>query len=165
MALVVPAIATAGAGGPFDASKEGEFKIPDGHGARVLSLVVDSIFTDVSEVDAQIRVNHPRTQDLKVFLKAPTGDRVALSRRSTRGRNLGEGPRSCDSSGTHFIEGGTPLDEGSAPYAGEFEPEGSFARLTDDEDPEGTWKLIIKDVHDGKSGTIFCAQLGGFAYL
>jgi hypothetical protein len=108
---------------------------------------------------------------------------VTLSDRDTSGRNLGRrgcpdtNPMSAPNRFTTLNDAGGPpnpmiptappaLSTGTAPYAGTFapaEPLGGFNGYhappgPTDPDPE-TWKLIVRDVRDGKVGSLRCAVL------
>jgi subtilisin-like proprotein convertase family protein len=148
--------------------------IPDRHRSTGYKFAVDLPGSPtVLDIDAMVRLRHPRTQQLKVTLEGPDGTRVTLSRRDTRGRNFGSGvckdPPQAATDFPDFLpfdDEGEPLTSGSAPYAGGFEPsyDPSFRprqplSAFDGSDGEGAWRLRVGDVVDGKRGVLKCARL------
>jgi hypothetical protein len=108
---------------------------------------------------------------------------VTLSARNTHGQNLGKGtcpdlnPGFAPPGFTTFNDSGgppfptspspsPPLSSGSPPYPGTFAPavplnhfEGYHAAPSTDPASPETWTLIAKDVRDGHSGKLLCAEL------
>lgn len=136
-------------------------KIPNGHGAAHITMPFDSL-RQVGAVEADFRVRHERTQQLKLVLKAPTGDRVVLSDGATRGQNLGQKPCVEDSNEvdfTQFDDSGQAIASGSAPYVGTFAPEEPLSSLSGIS-PTGDWSLIVKDTaSSGDAGKFLCGRL------
>jgi hypothetical protein len=155
---------------------------------RMQSILPTDIDPTIDYVSVSLRVNHPQTRDLIVRLKRPNfiymgGPQssiprgITLSHRDTQGKNLGR--RKCFDSNPGFAprrfttlndSGGPPppmgpstppppLSDGSAPYAGVFQPTEPLsgfsgyhaAPSTDPASPE-TWTLIVKDVRTGHTG-------------
>lgn len=147
--------------------QDGPVAIPDGHGKAVMSLTLASAPAGelVFEPRPNFRVRHPRTRDLKLSLRGPNGITRVMSNRDTRGRHLGSG--ACEPTynptaptgytGFNALTGAS-LDDGSAPYTGYFSPAQAFGPLIGIE-PEGTWKLKVKDTRDGKRGKLLCGLL------
>lgn len=142
-------------------------KIPDkGHGKLSVTIQVDqdrTINTNNSFIG--LRVEHPQTKDLKVFLKSPAGTKIALSDRDTKGPNLGDAATGCGGNLT-FIDRNAvnPLSSGTAPYAGHFmgaEPLATY----DGEGTLGDWKLTVKDVKAGNKGKLHCVVLSLYGNL
>jgi hypothetical protein len=90
VALVLPAIASAGVSEQAVLYSHDPVTIPNGHGAAKMTFTMDPTERTLGSVDANFRVRHARTQQLRLILKAPNGERVLLSDGDTHGENLGE---------------------------------------------------------------------------
>jgi hypothetical protein len=134
--------------------------IPDGHGAAKYSFQ-DSDWPATGSVTAQVRVRHERTQQLDLTLRAPDGDKVALSQGDTHGKNLGRGACDAEDSAAAEYTGfrdtmSQSLSSGSAPYVDWFQPAEPLSSLAGDPGP-GKWQLIVKDTRDdGTAGVLKC---------
>jgi subtilisin-like proprotein convertase family protein len=95
-----------------------------------------------------ININHNALNQLYIFLISPSGIKVELSDgASCPGANyIG----TCyNSSQTNSITLAT------APYTGTFKPMGYFGRFQNGQNPNGTWKLYVKDfLSDTVAGTV-----------
>lgn len=154
--------ATAGLTGVLQLHETEAVRIPDGHGAARMTWTSDD-WPTTGSVTIQLRVRHERTQQLDLALRAPDGDKVALSRGDTRGENLGTGPCVEGEPGATAYTGfratfAQELSSGSAPYANFFLPVESLAPMTGDPGP-GSWQLIVKDTREGTGGSLKCALL------
>jgi subtilisin-like proprotein convertase family protein len=90
-----------------------------------------------TDVNVTLDINHTWDKDLDVFLVSPSGTEIELfTDVGADGDNF--------SNTTLDDEAATSITEGSAPFTGSFQPEGSLAAL-DGEDPNGTWTLKITD--------------------
>ncbi|GEM_PF-2062060 len=93
-----------------------------------------------------VNINHPRAGDLDIFLQAPSGRFIELS---TDNGRLGD-----DYIQTCFTESATTsIMDGTAPFTGNFLPEGSWEKLYG-EPINGTWNLIVRDDEGAGSGNI-----------
>jgi hypothetical protein len=90
--ILLPAAGAAAA--ETTAYAAGPIQIPDGHGTARLTLGVSVPGQLVTQVRPNFRVRHPRTHQLELYLKSPTGTKVKLDDNETRGANFGEGV--CD---------------------------------------------------------------------
>jgi subtilisin-like proprotein convertase family protein len=107
------------------------------------SLDVSEISGLISDIDVVLEVTHSQLEHLEVFLTSPSGTRVDLFSNSVlAGSNII----------AYFDDQAVqPISASTAPYMGNFAPEGHLADF-DLEDPHGVWTLQITDVV-GTSGT------------
>jgi subtilisin-like proprotein convertase family protein len=122
----------------------------------------------VTDVNVDLRIDHPHSQDLTLILRSPAGNKVILSKGNTKGKNLGEG--GCPKEPLPMFptfptwmqlddSSGFPLAGGPAPYvAHSFHPHRPLAPFNGTQ-ANGTWKLTAKDTKDGEKGQIRCAML------
>jgi hypothetical protein len=134
--------------------------IPNGHDAAKMSFDADSSTRTVGAVRPNFRIRHDRTQQLELWLKGPSGDKVLLSDHETQGQNLGHGSCGPDYNSVDFTgfdqSASQGLDAGSAPYAGYWLPNESLSPLTG-ASHEGRWTLIVKDTNPGgDKGKLLC---------
>lgn len=95
----------------------------------------------------QLAILHQRISDIKVVLVNPNGSEVWLTNRHGRnGANYNE---------TVFCNSGFrgEISKGTAPFTGEFLPDGRLANFNKGQNPNGKWKLKIYDLADGIKGT------------
>jgi subtilisin-like proprotein convertase family protein len=85
-----------------------------------------------------IRINHSKVEQLYIHLVSPSGIKVELSNgNSCSGANY---INTCfNSSLTNSVTLGT------APYNSNYKPIGYFGRFNNGQNPNGTWKLSVKD--------------------
>jgi hypothetical protein len=148
-------------------------RIPDGHGATTVKFKENGL-GDLTDVDALVRLRHPKTRQLAISLKGPDGTKVKLSKHDTRGKNLGKGKcfdppmqstefpdfMAFDDEGEEISSGSPPYASGRAPPYPQpsFKPRRPLSRF-DAPDPNGTWKLTVKDTAPGRHGRLICARL------
>jgi hypothetical protein len=148
--------------------RKGPVAIPDGKGSAALTFNAapapagELVFSPSS----YFRVRHKRTRDLVLLLKAPNGEVRKLSNRDTRGRHLGSGACGATSDPSTLYTGfspesSDPVTESSAPYVGLWSPARSLTGIIGIE-PQGQWKLIARDVKDGRRGKLLCGILDIF---
>jgi subtilisin-like proprotein convertase family protein len=114
----------------------------------------------VSRVTAAVRIDFPRTGDLKLVLRSPKGTAVILAaNRGGAGKNFGTG-RGCGGQLTVFdSEYGSPIREGVAPFGDSpYRPEQSLARFNG-EGAAGRWTLVIENAAQRRLGSLRCWQL------
>ena len=110
----------------------------------------------VSNVTVFLRIDHPRDEDLIIALRHPDSTEVVLcDQRGGTGSNFGVG--------TYGVGGFAPtvfsddaaqaISSGSAPFAGEYRPEGPLSSLQG-KPIEGAWLLRITDGAAGNEGTL-----------
>jgi subtilisin-like proprotein convertase family protein len=110
------------------------------------TLSVSGMAAAVSDVDVSVNMTHTYVGDLEVSLISPAGTTVMLS------RNRGGGGNNFD--GTEFDDdAATAIGSGSAPFSGSFVPDEPLAAFNN-EDPNGTWTLSVKDEAGGDTGAL-----------
>ena len=91
-----------------------------------------------------INIAHTYDADLRIILVSPLGTEVMLSE-FNGGSGNNYGGLGCNTSPTVFkMDATTAVTAGSAPFSGDYIPEGDFADF-DGEDPNGLWTLKICD--------------------
>jgi hypothetical protein len=104
-----------------------------------------------------LNISHPRVSDLKVTLESPDGTGIWLTNRN--GRDTGKNYiNTCFSSNNK----NGYIHEATAPFTGEFIPDGRMEYINNGQNPNGYWKLIIEDLKEGISGILdsFSLQFG-----
>jgi len=88
--------------------------------------------------EVSVSIIHPCVSDLLIFLESPSGILVELS--SVNGN---DGDNYFQTRFSHFSQ--TNIVNSKAPFSGTFLPEGFLGSFNNGDNPNGTWKLIIKD--------------------
>jgi subtilisin-like proprotein convertase family protein len=100
--------------------------------------VIDNVTLDIS---------HTWDGDLSLNLVSPSGTTLNLSQFN--------GSLNDNYTNTVFVDGGAPITSGSAPFTGEFEPQGgTFAATFGGEVVAGDWLLAVCDDAGGDVGTV-----------
>jgi subtilisin-like proprotein convertase family protein len=118
--------------------------VPD-VGKIVSTLDVPDSF-EIADVDVVVNISHSQNSDLDVYLKAPNGTTVELF------TDVGFYTKNF----TNTLlddEADTSIKNGSAPFTGSYQPEGSLATL-DGSDAQGTWQLVVIDDRGKNTGTL-----------
>jgi subtilisin-like proprotein convertase family protein len=85
-----------------------------------------------------LNINHPKVEQLYMYLKSPSGTTVELAEgTSCQGANY---MNTCFNSTVN-----TSITLGTAPYSGTYKPVGYFGRFNVGAPGNGTWTLIVKD--------------------
>lgn len=100
-----------------------------------------------------LNIDHPRTEDLDVYLYAPGGQFILLT--SDNGGNGDNYTQTCFSpdatQSITFDEQFAP--ESAAPFTGTFQPEGNWETLWFGDSPvNGTWRLLLIDDESSSTG-------------
>lgn len=92
---------------------------------------------------------HARASDLKVELLSPDGTSIWMTNRN--GRDSGK-----DYWNTCFRSNGFSgyIHQATAPFEGEFIPDGRFSFLNNGQNPNGIWKLLVTDLRNGQVGML-----------
>jgi len=117
---------------------------PDEIGSLVLSF--DGIEGDIPGLE------HPRVRDIQVWLTSPQGTSVALMGFNKNGANL-RNTYLHDKAEKSILSFQFPFD--FPPYTGTYMPfgNGNMASFIG-ENPNGTWKITVKDLIAGNSGAV-----------
>jgi len=121
--------------------------ILEGFSARTYSnLTVSGLPVQVADVDVRLDITHTRDGDVSVNLFGPDGTVVGLL--------AFVGGSGDNFTGTILDDSATiPIASGSAPFTGRYRPRFPLAPLSG-KDPNGTWRLEVRDVVTGEVGTL-----------
>ena len=115
---------------------------------------------NIIDVDVLLdSIAHTYDADLDIYIRHPDGTDVELSTDNGGSGNNFTNTRLDD-------EAATSITNGSAPFTGSFQPEGSLATL-DGKAANGNWTLRIRDDGGGDTGTlngwslVVCSEGGG----
>lgn len=110
------------------------------------SIALSGLPSSIQDLNVRIDVAHPATEQLRIVLISPAGNRVGLS------RNRGNG---TPMRGTTFdSEAVTNIRlAGARPFEGRFHPDDSMETF-EGQNPNGTWRLEIVDGTSGGVGTL-----------
>ena len=100
----------------------------------------------IGDIDVHLDVTHTRDSDLDVYLKGPNGTRVQLFTDVGRWGGNFTGTTLDDEASSSIVQG-------SAPFSGSFQPEGSLNSL-DGTDAQGIWTLEVTDDLDLQAGVL-----------
>jgi subtilisin-like proprotein convertase family protein len=100
----------------------------------------------VTDVDVTFDITHSFDGDLDVYLISPQGTQVELF--------SGVGGQFNNFTDTTLDQDAeTSIADGAAPFTGTFIPEGLLSDFNG-ENPNGVWRLLIRDTADGDEGTL-----------
>lgn len=125
--------------------------IPDNNNRTCFPVQVTGIGSisnsSIGVASVCVDITHTWVGDLEIYLMAPDGTLVPLSY-----QNGGSGDNFTS---TCFIGTSTnPLEDGLAPFSGDFLPDGWLGNVNNGQSADGTWNLCIKDVSTGETGTL-----------
>jgi subtilisin-like proprotein convertase family protein len=87
-----------------------------------------------------LNINHTWDNDLSIYIVSPSGIVVDLARRNGGGDD--------NYTNTCFSDDAEPsINDGDAPFVGDFKPETALGALNNGQNPNGTWKLVIVDTY------------------
>ncbi|WP_162924305.1 cadherin-like domain-containing protein [Rubrobacter indicoceani] len=139
------------------------------------SLAVSGLGGEVTDVNVTLRgVSHGYPDDIDVLLVSPGGKNVLLMADSGGSRNPGGADITLDDEATAFLtdsslipsgsykptKNGTSKDEFPAPGPGAG-PFGEKLSAFDGTDPNGEWKLYVRDDSSGEAGTNNTGAISG----
>ena len=117
-----------------------------GDNASFTSVIPIALTGTVGDLDLQLDITHTWDADLDATLTSPSGTVVQLFD--------GVGGDGDNFENTYFDdEATTSINDGSAPFAGDYQPDDSFANF-DTESITGDWILTITDSAAGDTGTL-----------
>ncbi len=117
--------------------------------STVISPIVFDGLSTIVDVNVTLNITHTFDEDLEAFLISPSGTQVQLFTR-VGGQFNNFINTTLDDQATTFINDGSAA---SAPFTGAFRPEGLLSDFNG-ENPNGTWKLLIRDVANLDVGTL-----------
>lgn len=126
---------------------------------------IDSFPIKVSGLPAQINyafglskicfsITHPRVSDLKVELVSPDGSSIWLSNRNGGINGSGYANTCFRSNGFNGY-----IHQGIAPFEGEFIPDGRLEFINNNQNPNGIWYLLVRDLKTGLTGQLHIVSL------
>ncbi len=145
-----------------DCSGEQEFPV------QVINPPGDSLGIDVFLEEVRLIIGHEWDLDIDIFLISPSGASVTLSTdNGDTDDNYGDPLDPTCSDYTTFLSHSSTqacnapsIEDGSAPFIGNFLPEGNFEDLNDGvTNPEGIWILKICDDAEVNEGTLEFVEL------
>lgn len=101
-----------------------------------------------------IDILHERVSDLKIELIAPDGTSIWVTNRN--GRDSGSNYINTSFSSNGFSG---YVHQGTAPFTGEYIPDGRIEFLNNGQNPNGTWHILIQDLKEGISGEMYYAWI------
>ena len=136
------------------------FSAPQTTGGTTFNNTVAGLAANTGVASVLINLNHTWTGDLFIYLQAPNGQILELTG--------GNGGSANNYTNTNFVTGAPNITTGSAPFTGNFAPEGTLTPANcgtiitptisnlDAFAPgqNGIWQLRIKDNAGGDNGTM-----------
>ena len=119
--------------------------IPD-NGQVVSTLTVTNLTGTLTDLNVNLSIDHTRNSDLSVTLVSPKGTRVLLF------NNVG-GMTQNFTNTTLNDQANLSINSGSGPFTGSYSPQGLLSILNG-EDPNGVWKLEVRDNLVGQTGKL-----------
>jgi subtilisin-like proprotein convertase family protein len=110
------------------------------------TIDVTGAHSGIRDVNVTLDIDHSWTNDLKIVLEAPSGDRVLLVEREGGSGDNFRVPPSMMPPPRSIVGAG-------APFTGTFQPEESLGRF-DGQEANGTWTLHIDDQAAEDGGTL-----------
>lgn len=99
-----------------------------------------------------INLTHTWDDDLVISVIAPDGTEFELSSRN--GGSDDNYTNTCFS-----YAASTPIYQGSAPFTGNFQPEGAMSAVNNGQNPNGVWTLHFHDVYPADNGYLYSWSL------
>ena len=115
--------------------------------------------TNIQVENVVIYIEHPFVSDLTLTLISPSGVEVVLA--DGVGRNGSNFGTSCNGPDLTVFSrtASQSITQGSAPFKGEFRPQGNLDDFHDGSNPNGIWKLRMCDNADDDVGTLIGFRL------
>jgi subtilisin-like proprotein convertase family protein len=140
---------------PMPNPTECEVNIPTNDDCLDVTITVDnadgmSLGNDIKLGMMKLILEHDYDGDVDLYLESPNGVTVELSTdNGGSGTDYGIVDGSCEQWTGFTMTAGESIIDGSAPFLGEYLPEGDFADFNDGSDPNGEWVLHICDDYAG----------------
>lgn len=132
-------------------------RIPLRHNITVSGTAGTQLGVNVMLASVSIIIEHSFDGEVEAYLESPGGVSITLtSGNGSFGVNYGNPLDTTCASVTNFSRNGIdgPVAGGSAPFIGNYVPEGNLDDFNDGSDPNGIWKLFVCDNFPGDSGTV-----------
>lgn len=126
----------------------------------------------VADVNVSVRISHPETDDLDLFLISPQGATVLLASANAGqidNTGYGSGEAGCNGAMTtfddetpNFISNASIVNEPGeilSPWAATVEPLGFPLNINDGNKARGVWTLRVLDFQNGEEGFLHCWKL------
>lgn len=116
-----------------------------------ISIIVSQLSNNINGnfglESVEITLHHNRTSDLKIQLQSPDGTTSWITNRNG-------GLSGKDYIKTKFSQFGKDglINTAKNPFTGLFIPDGQFAYFNNNQNPNGTWKLLIEDLKPEEKG-------------
>jgi hypothetical protein len=101
-----------------------------------------------------LTLHHNRVSDIKITLEAPDGTSVWMTNRN--GKDAGR--HYLNTRFSQFGKNGQ-ISASSAPFKGDFVPDGRLEFVNNGHNPNGLWKISVEDLKKGVTGTLDWVQL------
>ena len=131
--------------------------IPDLATTLSTNLIATAGNRIVDDVNVSVRLNHTAVGDLQIALTHPDGTEVVLADHAG-GNNPNMGAGTCGVGEVRTVfddEATTPVNSGTAPFAGSFRPADLLNQLHG-KPLNGEWRLRLSDQYSNDSGTLLC---------
>ncbi|MBK9639181.1 MAG: proprotein convertase P-domain-containing protein [Bacteroidetes bacterium] len=125
--------------------------IPDNGPAALFPITVSGLPTTIDTtfgiINLSLNITHTYDADLDIWLIAPDSTYIELS--------TGNGGSGNNYVNTNFYDT-VPnfIENGSAPFSGSYRPEGLINDVNNTQNPNGVWKLFIRDTYPTDSGVL-----------
>lgn len=132
------------------------------HSIEVNDLPTGSqLGVDVFLEEVRLVIEHTFDADLDMSLVSPNGVEVILSNDNGSGEeNYGDpADITCNTFTALTVLACQKIEEGAAPFIGEYMPQESFYLFNDQSNPNGTWQLKICDDVENDVGTLEFVEL------
>ena len=126
--------------------------IPDNGPAALFPLTVSGLPTTIDStfgfIKVSLNITHTYDADLDIWLIAPDSTYVELS--------TGNGGSGNNYFNTNFYDT-VPnfIENGNAPFAGSYRPQGLLNDVNNTQNPNGVWRIYIRDTHPTNTGGLF----------
>lgn len=147
---------TGGGGGGGGGEENGDrFEFSNDQGKNIRADRVHTITSKIdvagldgtiTDLNVELDISHTYTSDLVVHLIAPDGTRIQLF------RDVGGDGSDFNNTGLDD-EATSSIKNADAPFRGVFKPAGKLSKF-DGKDPNGVWKLRIKDTFEEDGGRL-----------
>ena len=124
--------------------------IPDNSPTGALATMTVNTQARIKDLNVRVNITHEWVGDLVIDLTSPQGTTVRLADHPGGPDNGGQ-----NLTGTVFDdEAAENISDAAAPYTGSFRPQADQLARFDGQRLNGTWTLRVRDLFEGKSGTI-----------